>query len=182
MSPATRSVRLRRTVAAFIAAVALVFGGSIAISPAYAAVGDIQINDANGSVGAGVQMTVYSTTNATSVFLTTDASGLINLSAQPDDVYYVWPTDTVVYDATNSLTTVTVSGGAADYSVITLIRNQRVYGSIPDDAGSSNTTIELWEFNGSSWVDTGTSTVVTSATGDFSIPLPGPSIYSLHFT
>jgi hypothetical protein len=128
--PAVR--RFPRFIAAVLATVALVIGGSIAASPAFAA-GTLTLGvfDLNSSAAvANFDLTFVSDADASSQVATTDALGSVTVALAAGD-YTVTTEDDGIYRVQSRTFTV---GGGATSSAFALSRHGMLTGTVPADA------------------------------------------------
>ena len=112
--------------------------------------------------------------------VTTDVSGGFGWGGPgwPDGDYRIFPPGNSPIYVTPAL----LSLSGADSQVYVDFQRYKVEGSIPADAGSGATTVQVEENNSGTWNAVGSGTV-TSASGGFQFTLPdGPNQYRLRFS
>lgn len=168
--------RFAATVATVFALVAL---GGVTAAPASADV-NVRVNVTVEGAQYQNQTLQFQPPGYPAYTVTTDASGGFGWGGPgwPDGDYRIFPPGNSPIYVTPAL----LSLSGADSQVYVDFQRYKVEGSIPADAGSGATTVQVEENNSGTWNAVGSGTV-TSATGDFQFTLPdGPNEYRLRFS
>lgn len=167
----TRFARPSRLIAASVAALALVLGGSIFASPA-AALGSINLTLVDANSDPITNLDVRLSDGVDNYYDTTDGSGLLDTTDLPAGTYQVYSEDPSYID--DSTPVVVVDDPAPPTTgTLTLLSQARVEGSLPSDAGGSDAQIQFYYYDAGTDTYFGGPVQSIESDGTFDVPIPG---------